>query len=105
MHNVFNNNFYSSTAILNNRSLQCKEYGQKSFNEEFCNYKTISLIHINIRSTKRNLNVLKTYLSTIKHEFSSIGLSETWLNSINIDLYNDIPKYNYEHYIRTNKEV
>ena len=31
-----------STAILNNRSLQCKEYGQNSFNEEFCNYKTIS---------------------------------------------------------------
>ena len=44
------------------------------------------------------------YLNTIKLEFSCIGVSKPWLNSNNIDLYNDIPNCNFEHYICWNKQ-
>jgi len=35
----------------------------------------------------RNLSSLETYLSTLEFPFSVIGLSETWLNDRNRDIY------------------
>ena len=61
-----------------------------------------SLIHENICSIPRNLTSFDNYLSTLGHDFSIIGLTETWLKEHNIELYG-IDGYNSEHAIRKNK--
>ena len=47
----------------------------------------LSLIHTNIRSSSCNLRKFDIYLDSLNHKFSFIGLSETWLNKHNKDLY------------------
>ena len=41
-------------------------------------------------------------MNSLVHEFNTIGLSETWLNNSNKNLYN-LPMYDSEHFIRENK--
>ena len=43
-------------------------------------------MHHNIRSLPANLNEFNIFLEEIKHDFSIIGMSETWLKD-NVDLY------------------
>ena len=47
-----------------------------------------SLFHMNIRSTRTNLSKMLAYLEVLTHKFDIIGMSETWLNESEIDLYN-----------------
>ena len=54
----------------------------------------LSLIHNNIRSTNSNLDNFLAYLETLSYDFDVIGLSETWLNENNMDLF-DIAGYNH----------
>ena len=61
-----------------------------------------SIFHLNIRSTKKNIYDVKTFLTTIDHKFSVIAFTETWLQSHNLDLYN-LENYNMESSIRTTK--
>ena len=42
---------------------------------------SLSMIHFNARSMFQNFDQIHTYLSTIKHQFSLIGISETWISS------------------------
>ena len=46
-----------------------------------------SLCHMNIRSMKKNLYKLDAYLDTLDYTFTVIGLSETWLQDSNCDVY------------------
>ena len=47
-----------------------------------------SLCHANIRSLKANLPAFEVCLQNMDIKFSAIGISETWLNDSNCDLYN-----------------
>ena len=46
------------------------------------------MCHINIRSLKANLASFETCLANLNFEFTLIGVSETWLQDDNCDLYN-----------------
>ena len=43
-----------------------------------------SLLHLNIRSVPANFTSFLSYTSNLNHDFSVIGLSETWLKQSNI---------------------
>ena len=58
------------------------------------NMDDFSLLHNNIRSIPANLSILLSYMSNLDHEFSVIGLSETWLSPSNTDAYG-IAGYNH----------
>lgn len=59
--------------------------------------KNFSLFHVNARSLNSNFNNLSIALSSIKHRFSVIGITETWFNNTETlhTIYN-IPGYNFE---------
>ena len=62
-----------------------------------------TVIHHNTRSLPANLNEFNIFLEEIKHDFSIIGMSETWLKEDNVDLYgiNGYDSYhNVRHYRR-----
>ena len=77
--------------------------------DKFNNYYTdvhnsdFKLIHVNIRSLPRNGNTLVAYLETLKHKFSAICLSETWLNSDRF-MDNIFPEYNQYHSMRPSNQ-
>lgn len=72
----------------------CDYYNENAFkqmtkdptNTEF------SILHLNIPSIMNKFDDFKAYLNSLEHEFSVIGLSETWLNSCN---ENNLPLPNY----------
>ena len=47
----------------------------------------MSFCHLNIRSAVKHLNVFSVYLDHFKHNFSVIGLSETWFQEANYNLH------------------
>lgn len=49
---------------------------------------TFSLIHYNIRSLSKNFDKMSNHLDLLQHEFSIIGISETWLKNNDSDFYN-----------------
>ena len=49
--------------------------------------KPFSMCHINIRNTAKNLSSFSDYLSNFDHDFTFIGISESWLNENNKELY------------------
>ena len=62
-----------------------------------------SLCHVNIRSIPANLGNLEAYLQCLDFEFSIVGISETWLQENNCDLYN-LNGYNLVENHRTTKK-
>ena len=82
-------NFYSSFS--------CNYYIEDRFNELFDvkMEKHLSILHLNTRSLPGNFDKVTNLLSTLKLNFSMIGISETWLK----DSFHscDIPGYNYIH--------
>ena len=54
----------------------------------------LSIFHLNARSLYGNFGKFKQLLGLLDHEFSVIGISETWLNDSILDLV-DIPGYNF----------
>jgi hypothetical protein len=61
-----------------------------------------SILHLNIRSLKRNFDDLTTLLSMIEHKFTVVALTESWLKKHNVDLF-PLEGYNSEHIIRDTK--
>ena len=53
-------------------------------------------MHLNIRSLPKNIGKLCDFLSLIDNKFTNIGLSETWLHSDDVDLY-EIPEHTSIH--------
>ena len=49
--------------------------------------KDLSIIHINCRSLNANLTDLKVLLRTLDFSFDVIGLTETWVNESNADVF------------------
>ena len=62
-----------------------------------------SLMHLNIRSLPKNIGKLSNFLSLIDNKFSIIVLSETWLHSDNVELY-EVPDYRSIHVTRPTKK-
>ena len=52
-----------------------------------------SMCCLNIRSIKRNLTSFESYLDLLNHQFTLIGITETWLRDDDCGLYN---KSNYK---------
>ena len=63
----------------------------------------LSLCHVNIRSIPANLGNLEAYLQCLNFEFSVVGISETWLNDNNCELYN-LNGYNLVETHRSSKK-
>ena len=79
-------NFYN--AMNQNRS--CNYYLESSFNDMINKSKekgTFSLCHLNIRSMKKNITNFELFLDLLDHDFTVVGLTETWLSECDCDLY------------------
>lgn len=61
-----------------------------------------SLMHMNIRSVPKHIDEFLLYLTNLNHNFSVIGLTETWLSDTNVDLGN-LDGYSHDHFCRQNK--
>ena len=59
----------------------------RSLTKKRINDNCLSLLHGNIRSAQKNLGSLEHFLSTLHHEFSIIGISESWLKDHDVDRY------------------
>ena len=77
--------------------------------EEFQNFldddisESLSILHLNIRSIKKNFETFKNFLSTLNYNFSIICFSETWLDETNTENSNyELPGYYSIHQIRNN---
>ena len=70
-------------------------YDSDTFNNHYTESRNsnFKVIHVNIRSLPRNGRTLVAYLETLRHRFSAICLTETWLNSDRF-IDNLFPEYN-----------
>ena len=78
------------SSIMN----QCKQYNFAEFNNAFTNQQNISMIHLNIRSSQKNLIDFVCNLDNLIVKFDFIILSETWGTDDKAKL-NVIPGYNH----------
>lgn len=94
----------ADTNYYSQASLSCDYFTEQSLNDLLATsvsqiYNHFSIFHLNIslKSISPNLDNLQNLLSTIKHRFSVVGISETWLHqdqhNVNIDGYNFV--YNH----------
>jgi len=97
--------FYNSDICIDN-SVSCKYYLEDTFNNKLqelnVSNNCFSLINFNVRSMFKNCNDFQIYLSNLEHQFSIIGLCETWLNDTNSE-FCCIKNFASEHKFRCNK--
>ena len=55
-----------------------------------------------MRSMPHNFSSFSEYIECLKHRWSLIGVTETWLNKDNHDMYN-LPAYRFVNRYRTNR--
>ena len=76
---------------FNQATVKCNYYLDTKFNDEISETigtkDVLSLCHVNIRSAKKRLGNFENYLNILKHDYTVIGWSETWLNHNDGDLY------------------
>lgn len=90
-------------ALLSNCSYLLEEdFNSNYINDQFKKEHNLSFLHINVRSIPRNHDSLTLCLSNLRHTFSAVGVSETWLNQENADLYG-IENYNHVYRCREDK--
>ena len=80
-----------------------EDFNSAHENESSSNY--ISILHLNIRSIKKNFEICKIFLNPINFTLSSMCFSETWLdktNSTETSLY-ELPNYMSKHQVRSNQ--
>lgn len=84
-------NYFSTESLqslLSNNAMNTDDY--------------LSLFHLNIRSLPKHFDDLTVYLSMLPLQFKIIGLTETWLTSQKVSLYN-IQGYNHVHTCRSDR--
>ena len=88
------NNFYND--MVYHSSLLCKYYLMDEFNQKFkCeNDDIFSLLHMNARSLPSHFSEFRRLIESLEVDFTVIGISETWLNNQNSDLFS-LPNYNF----------
>jgi hypothetical protein len=94
------NNFFNNQT--NSFYADCRYMYPDNLNNklEENNAPDISVMHLNIRSLKKNYKSLNAMLDIIDHKFSVIGLTESWLKDYNYSLYN-FAGYNQEAITRS----
>ena len=83
--------------------LKCNYYFSESFSKLLRTrgvMNEFSVMHHNIRSLPANLSEFTIFLEEMQHNFSIIGISETWLNEDNVNLYG-ISGYESFHNVRS----
>ena len=82
--------------FLKESSSSCDYFFEGQLNELLVNKNDLdlSIFHLNARSLYGNFGKFTHLLGLLDHEFSVIGISETWLSDSIFDLV-DIPGYNY----------
>ena len=91
--------FYSDKYSLHS----CDYYLEEMFNDKIFQNKVkdnnFSMLHANIRSAQKNLTSLERYINNLDHNFTVIGISESWFKEHNVDRYG-IEGYNGVHTFR-----
>ena len=78
-----------------------------TFSYDLTQHENLSLLHLNIRSLRSNLDDFHTLLEESKHSFNVMYLTETWLNDHEFKTNSNyhLPNYEGVHYERkTNKK-
>lgn len=102
LQNIDPDNNYLRDVFIEN--ISSKYFTEEEFNSKCIDLKEskLSLLHLNIRSVPSNIFNFTAYLQSLEHNFSIIGLSETWINETNVGLYN-IPGYVQKENFRKSK--
>ena len=97
-----NENVLNLSVSSQNISNECQYYDYEELHNIFNIYdNNFSILHLNARSIISNNDKIMNMLDTIGFKFSIIIITETWLNTNNINLFN-INEYNSKHTIRKN---
>lgn len=80
----------------------CRYYTDVQFNQTIVNEGNISIIHFNSRSLNKNFKDIKDYLHTLSQPFNVIAISETWINSGEVEDF-EMDGYELLHINRKNK--
>ena len=83
----YNGNIDPDYNCLNSYTANSSYYTLQQFNDNVHKSKDLSIIHINCRSLNANFTDLKVLLRTLDFSFDVIGLTETWLNESNADVF------------------
>ena len=96
-----NEHLLNLSVSSQNISIECKYYDYEELHNIFNIYdnNNFSILHLNSRSIISNHDKIMNILDTIGFTFSIIIITETWLNTNNINLFN-INEYNSIHTIR-----
>ena len=86
------NNFYNTV------NTKCDYYTEDEFTYRARAHTGLSIIHINSRSLKANVNNIRDLLSNISFKFDVIAISESWLNDK--DVLDDIQLDGFDLYTR-----
>ena len=81
--------FYLESNYIKNT--KCDYYIEHTFVKNISKIheqkRALSMFHMNIKSLPKHFDELQQYLNMLEYDFSVIGISETWLNENNADLY------------------
>ena len=97
------NNYYNQIV---HHVDECDYHVEETFNSlisKTSNTDIFSILHLNIRSIVNKCDDLLAYLNSLKHSFSVLGLTETWLNNDNITNF-QIPHCHFIGKARENKQ-
>ena len=83
----YNGNIDPDYNCLNSYTANSSYYTLQQFIDNVHKSKDLSIIHINCRSLNANFTDLKVLLRTLDFSFDVIGLTETWLNESNADVF------------------
>ena len=98
----YNGNIDPDYNCLNSYTASSSYYTLQQFIDNVHKSKDLSIIHINCRSLNANFTDLKILLETLDFSFDVIGLTETWLNESNADVFH-LEGYDFCHKNRVAK--
>ena len=75
-------------------STQC--FSPTEFNSQYAFNSEFSMIHFNARSLSKNFEDISLFLSSLKHSFTVIAISETWISNAPVFPFN-LPGYKFIH--------
>lgn len=78
----FECNIDPENYCFNTINSMCDYYTEEKFNDAVTLDSNFSVIHFNCRSLYANFTKIQEYLKSVKHKFSAIALSETWVNEV-----------------------
>ena len=73
--------------IHDQNNTQSLYYCEKTFNEKYNETSQLSFLNCNVRSIPHNFKDLNLYLENLKHSFTIIGVTESWLTPYNVNNY------------------